>query len=239
MKPYLSVIVPAYNEEKRISVTIIDLDKKLSGAGFEYEIIVVDNNSKDHTKEVVERLSHGLKNIKVIDCKIQGKGAAVRAGMLAAQGEYRLFMDADNSVSVDQGIEALKYFKEGYGVVIGSRDVGGAKNDQPWYRQIAGNIGNLIIQILLLPGLWDTQCPMKIFTGEAAEKVFSRMKIEKWGFDVEVLALAKKFGYKIKEFPAVFINDANSKVKLSAYVKTLLEVVKIRFWLWFGRYRAV
>ena len=235
-KPYLSVIIPAYNEAKRLPLTLIDVNKHLSKADFDYEIIVVDNNSKDATREVAERFTHLLKNTKVIECTIQGKGAAVRAGMLAAKGEHRMFMDADNSVSVDRGISALKYFKEGYGVVIGSRDVGGAKNDQPWYRQIAGNIGNLIIQVLLLPGLWDTQCPMKIFSAEAAEKVFPKMKINKWGFDVEVLALAKKFGYKIKEVPAIFINDPNSKVKASAYIKTFLEIFKIRLWLWFGKY---
>ena len=111
-KPHLSVIIPAYNEAKRLPLTLIDVDKHFKKVDFDYEIVVVDNNSKDATREVAERFTHLIKNLKVIECTIQGKGAAVKAGMLAAKGDYRLFMDADNSVSVDQGIGALKYFKE-------------------------------------------------------------------------------------------------------------------------------
>lgn len=237
----LSVIIPAYNEAKRLPNTLIEIDKHLSKVDFAYEIIIVDNNSKDATKEVAERFAGLMKNIKVIGCRTQGKGAAVKTGMLEAKGEYRAFTDADNSISMDQIIDALKYFsvnggKNDYGVVIGSRDVSGAKHDQPWYRKIAGNIGNIIIQALLLPGLWDTQCPLKIFTAEAAEKIFSVSKVKHWGFDVEILSLAKAFGYKIKEIPAVFINDLDSRVKASTYLDVLLEVCKIRYWLWTNEY---
>lgn len=237
MGPYLSVIIPAYNEEKRISTTVLDVDKKLSPAGFTYEIIVVDNNSKDHTKEMVDRLSHGLKTARAISCPIKGKGAAVKAGMLEAKGEYRMFMDADNSVSIDQALEVMKYFQEGYDIVIGSRDVGGAKNDQPWYRKLSGNFGNLIIQTLLLPGIWDTQTPMKIFKSEVAEKIFSPSRITRWGFDVEILSLAKKLGYKTKEVPVIFIHDAGSKIRAATYIDFLIEVLKVRWWLWFGGYK--
>ena len=235
-KPRLSIIIPAYNEAKRLPITLLDMQNKLSGVNFPYEIIIVDNASTDHTADVVSRFMTGWKELKIIKCEIKGKGAAVQSGMLSAQGEYRAFTDADNSISADQIINALDSFKEGYGVVIGSRDVKGAKHDQPWYRRIAGNIGNIIIQVLLLPGLWDTQCPLKVFTAEAAEKIFPIIKVKHWGFDVEILALAKKFGYKIKEIPAIFINDTNSKVKASTYIEVLLEVVKIRLWLWFGAY---
>lgn len=236
MKPYLSVIIPAYNEAKRLPITLLDMQKKLANVDFPYEIIIVDNNSTDHTKDVIGRFAHLWEELQLTECKIQGKGASVRVGMLQAKGEYRAFMDADNSISVDQIVNTLPYFKEGYGVVIGSRDVKGAKHDQPLYRRLAGNIGNLIIQTMLLPGLWDTQCPLKIFTAEAAEKIFPIIKVKHWGFDVEILALAKKMGYKIKEIPANFINDPNSKIKASAYLEVLWEVVKIRWWLWTNKY---
>lgn len=239
-KPLLSIIIPCYNEEKRLPKTLFEMKKYLDeNVSFPYEIIVVDNNSTDGTFEVAIRFEHLMKELRVIKCKTKGKGAAVREGMLDAKGEYRAFVDADNSVSIDQAVNALEYFKSGeYDVVIGSRDIAGkSKNDQQWYRQIAGNIGNLIIQTLLLPGIWDTQCPLKIFSQKAAESIFPKIKVMHWGFDVEILSLAKKMGYKIKEVPAIFINDTNSKVKASTYIEVLLEVVKIRLWLWFGAYK--
>ena len=185
---------------------------------------------------MVEKFSKLINNLKLISVKEQGKGLAVKGGMLAAQGKYRAFMDADDSISSDQIIDVLPYFKNGYDVVIGSRNIKGGKRDQPWYRIVSSGFGNLIIQALLLPGIWDTQCPMKIFSAEAAEKVFGLSRIKHFGFDVEVLSLAKEFGYKIKEVPAVFKNNPNSKVKASSYLEVLWEVLKIRFWLWTKAY---
>jgi glycosyltransferase involved in cell wall biosynthesis len=239
MKPYLSVIIPAYNEAQRLPLTLIDIGKHLKEADFSYEIIVVDNNSTDATQEIAERFSHLIKNLRVIKCNVLGKGATVKYGILEAEGEIRLFMDADNSTSIDQFNKMIPYFHEGYDVVIGSRDIEGAKliPPQPWYRRIAGNIGNLIIQALLLRGIWDTQCGFKAFTGEAAEKIFPLVKISRWGFDVEVLALAKKFGYKIKEIPVVWVNNPFSHVKASAYIQVLWEVLKIKWWIMTNKYQ--
>jgi dolichyl-phosphate beta-glucosyltransferase len=229
-KPYLSVIIPAYNESKRLPLTIIDIDKHLQKVPFEYEIIVVDNNSKDATKDIAKRFSSIVKNMRVIECRAQGKGAAVRKGMLESNGQIRLFTDADNSVSVDQFLKMQHLFREGYDVVIGSRDVEGAKMEpaQPWYRRLLGNLGNIFIQIVLLRGIKDTQCGFKAFSEKAALKVFPLAIIDGWGFDVEVLALANMFGYKIKEMPVVWVNSADSKVKPTAYILVLLEVVKIK-----------
>lgn len=126
-KPYLSVIIPAYNEAKRLPLTLIDIDKHLSNADFSYEIIVVDNNSHDATLEVATRFSHIIKNMRVIECKIQGKGAAVKKGMLDAKGSIRLFTDADNSTSVDHFFKMRHLFQEGYDIVIASRDVEGGE----------------------------------------------------------------------------------------------------------------
>ncbi len=237
MKPHLSIIIPAYNEAKRLPNTLIDMKRHLDKVDFPYEVIVVDNNSTDHTKDVIGRFELLWNELRMVECNVPGKGAAVKVGMLNAKGKYRGFTDADNSISTDQIINALKHFDGKYDVIIGSRDVKGAKHDQPWYRRIAGNIGNIIIQVLLLPGLWDTQCPLKLFTEEAAEKVFKLSRVGHWGFDVEILSLARKFGYKIKEIPVVFMNDPNSKVKATTYIEVLWEVCKIRYWLWTNQYK--
>jgi hypothetical protein len=127
----------------------------------------------------------------------------------------------------------IPYLEKGYDVVIGSRDVKGAKlvPPQPWYKRLAGNMGNLIIQLLFFPGMWDTQCGFKAFTEEAAEKVFSLMKINRWAFDVEALALAKKMNYKIKEIPVTWVNNPFSRVKLSSYINFFREVFKIKWWI--------
>jgi len=239
MKPYLSVIIPAYNEAKSLPLTLVDINKHLKNVDFVYEIIVVDNNSTDATAEIVKRFSHLIKNLKLINCDKPGKGGAVKKGMLEANGEIRIFTDADNSTSIDQFNKMIPYFTEGYDVVIGSRDIPGAKlvPAQPWYKRLGGNVGNLVIQLLLLPGMWDTQCGFKAFTEKAAERIFPLIKIERWGFDVEVLSLAKRFGYKIKEIPVVWVNSPFSRVKLTTYFQFLIEVLKIKWWMMTNKYK--
>jgi len=234
-KPYLSVIIPAYNEAKRLPLTLIDIDKHLSRAKFSYEIIVVNDGSKDNTAAVVRNFAGLIRHLRLIDNDVnKGKGGVVRQGMLEAKGTYRLFMDADNSTSVDQFEKMIPYLEKGYDVVIGSRAVAGAELSppQPWYRQLSGKVGNLIIQALLLPGIWDTQCGFKCFSMRAAERIFPLQRVKGWGFDVEVISLARAMGYKIKEMPVVWVNDPDSRIKGSAYLKVLIEVLKIRVWLW-------
>jgi glycosyltransferase involved in cell wall biosynthesis len=202
---------------------------------------VVNDGSKDETAEVVNGVVGEIKNLRLIDnAANKGKGGVVRQGMLEAMGKIRLFTDADNSTSIDQ-FEAMRPFfdEKGYDVVIGSRAIKGAHIavPQPLYRQIPGKMGNLFIQLMVLPGIWDTQCGFKAFTEEAARKVFSMSRISGWGFDVEVLALAKRCGYRIAEVPVRWINDENSHVGASAYLKVLLETITIRWWLWTGKYK--
>jgi dolichyl-phosphate beta-glucosyltransferase len=248
-QPYLSIIIPAYNEAERLPLTLVDIDRYLRREKFSYEILVVNDGSTDKTAEIVKKMTPVIKNLKLIDNEVnRGKGAVVRQGMLLAGGKYRLFTDADNSTSVDQFNKMIPYFpakgksasggEEGYDVIIGSRAIKGSllAPPQPIYRQIPGRIGNLIIQLLLLPGIWDTQCGFKAFTAEAAEKIFSIMKITKWGFDIEALALAKHLGFRIKEIPVRWVNDPLSHVRASAYLQVLLETFKIRWWLWTGKY---
>ncbi|RJP44609.1 glycosyltransferase family 2 protein [Candidatus Parcubacteria bacterium] len=237
---FLSIIIPAYNEAKRLPLTLVDIDKHLSAAPYSYEILVMNDGSTDNTAEVVEKMKGMIKNLKLVDNKEnQGKGGVVRQGMLVAKGAIRLFTDADNSTSIDHFERMIPYFKEGYEVVIGSRAVKGRELDppQPWYRQIPGKAGNLVIQALLLPGIWDTQCGFKALAAESAERIFNQTKITGWGFDVEMLALAKRMGYRIKEVPVHWKNDPFSHLRASAYLKTLIETLKIRLWLWAGKYR--
>ncbi len=241
-KPFLSVIIPAYNEAKRLPLTLIDLDRHLSIAQYSSEILVVNDGSVDSTAEIVSRFQNLIKNLKLINNKKNhGKGWVVRQGMLAAKGTLRLFMDADNSTSIDHVDKMVPYFKEGYDVVIGSRDIKGSRlvPPQPLLKRKLGDLGNLVIQLVLwefLRGMWDTQCGFKCFSEEAAEGVFKLAKIDRWGFDFEALALAKKLGYKIKEIPVSWVNDPYSHVKLTSYIRTFWDLVRVRWWLWRNKY---
>lgn len=231
---YLSVIIPAYNEEKTIAKTLAIISDYLKKQNFLSEIIVVSDGSKDKTVENSEASFPNNASILVIDRKEnRGKGYSVREGMLKAKGEIRLFMDTDNSTDISHFDLMKPFFVRGYDVVIGSRDPKDAKGarqavPQKWHKRMLGNFGNLFIQLLAVPGIWDTQCGFKAFTAKAAENIFSRAKIARWGFDIEVLALARFFKYKIAIIPVHWINNPDSRVKLSAYLEVLWETVKIR-----------
>lgn len=237
---YLSVIIPAYNEEKRIGGTVLAIDGYLKEQDYDYEIIVVNNRSKDKTVDIVRELQSAMPQLKLLDEPRPGKGYAVTAGMLAAAGDCRLFTDADNSTSIDHLEKFLPYFEQGYQVVIGSLAVKGAEilqgGGEPLWRVIMGKLGNKWIQIFAVWGISDTQRGFKIFTAEAAQKIFPRLTIFGWGFDVEALAIAQLFGYKIKELPITWNNDPDSKVNIWAYPQVLLQTLKVRFNLLIGKY---
>jgi len=239
-QPYLSIIIPAYNEAERISETLVDMDRRLAKAEYSYEIIVVSDGSTDDTAKIVENMKKLVRNLKLVDIKENlGKGGTVRQGMLLASGAVRLFTDADNSTSIDQFDAMMPYFKQGYEIVIGSRAIAGAKLDppEPWHRTILGKGSNLILQFMLgLWGMWDTQCGFKAFTAEAAERIFNASRIHGWGFDGEVLAIAKQAGYRIKEIPVHWVNDTRSHIRFSAYISVLRETFTIRWWLWSHKY---
>ncbi len=230
LKPYFSIIIPAYNESKRLPLTLIDVDRHMQNAPFDYEIIVVDNNSKDATKEIALRFSSIIKNLKVLECRTQGKGAAVKVGMEQSKGKIRLFLDADNSVSVDQFFKMKHFFEEGYDVVIASRNVQGSKTEppQPWYRFLMGILGNIFIRTIILGGIKDTQCGFKAFSERAASKIFPLSDINGWGFDVEILSLAKDMGFKIKEAPVLWVNSLGSKIGPGAYFQVFFDTIKIK-----------
>lgn len=238
----LSVIIPCYNEEKGLPKNLKEIDQYLSKQPYEYEILVVNDGSKDRTFEVTKSLEPEIKGLKIVGHKAspeytenRGKGYAVRFGMLKAQGDYRLFTDADNSTSIDQVEKMWPEFEAGYDIVIGSRDVKGAVLDppQPWRRVMLGNILNLIIQVVLgLWGIWDTQCGFKGFTKKATEDIFPKGKIDRWIFDPELLIIGKRMGYKIKEIPVHWVNRKDSRVKLvgpNSMVAMLQEIAQIKW----------
>ncbi len=229
---YFSVIIPAYNEEKRLPKTLEAISDYLKKQNYQSEIIVADGGSNDRTLEVVGSMMSKIENLKAVQARFPGKGLATSTGMLAAQGQFRVFTDADNSTSIDQVEKMWPEFKQGFDVVIGSRNVRGAILDppQPFFRKaILGEGFKLFRRILV--GLWDisdTQCGFKGFTERAAKEIFSQLTITGFAFDVEVLVLARIKGYKIKEIPIRWVNDLESKVKLKHIMKIFSDIFRVR-----------
>lgn len=236
---HLSVIIPAYNEEKRIEKTLLSVNEHLSRQPYDYEIAVVNDGSKDKTVEIVNDLAGKLRGLKLIDNKENhGKGWVVRQGMFSAQGDYRLFMDADNSTTIDQVENFFPFFTQGYDIIIGSRRLKDSviAVKQSLVRDFLGGIFRLIVHSLVPLGIKDSQAGFKVFSKKAAEAIFPKQTIFRWAFDVEVLAIAKKLGFKIKEVPIKWANDAESHVKLGGMVRMLFEVLRVRWNLRTNKY---
>ena len=231
---FLSVIIPAYNEEKRITKTLLSVEEYLKRQPYSYEILVVSDGSTDSTIEVVSRLKEQISSLRIINNKENhGKGFVVRQGMLAAGGDIRLFMDADNSTNIDQVSKFLPYFQQGYDVLVAKRIV---VVKQPWTREFLGWVFRLIVRILVPLGVSDSQAGFKAFSKKTTEAVFAKQTIFRWAFDVEILAIAKKMRFKIKETPVVWANDAQSHVKIGGMIKMFFEVLSVRKNLWSKKY---
>lgn len=236
---HLSVIIPAYNEARRITDTLISIRDYLLREPYDWEVLIVNDGSKDNTVEVVEKFASENKNFRIVDNKENhGKGYVVKQGMLEARGDFRLFTDADNSTTIDHLEKFWPHFEQSYDVVIASIAVKGATraHSEKFYKRWFGKFGNLWIQLWLLPGIWDTRRGFKMFTKKAAQDIFSKVKEQGWTFDDEVLALARKLKYKIKEVPIHWVNDPESKVKLRDYPKNFIDVLRIRWNLLRGKY---
>jgi dolichyl-phosphate beta-glucosyltransferase len=243
-KPYLSVIVPSYKEGKRVGKNLMEIKKYLDTQKFSSEILVIVDGSPDDTAEIARSYKEKVKNLRVIDNpKNHGKGYVVRQGLLESKGEVRLFLDADGSTSITHLNTFLPQFKKGYDVVIGSRDIKGARIQvhQPKYREIMGDMGNWLIRIVL--GLWsypDTQCGFKMLSGEAAKAVASRMVVDRFGFDFELIILAKKLGFHIKQMPVTWMNEEGSTVGLTGpngFIQVIIDLFKTKWRLMTGQYK--
>ena len=227
----LSVIIPAYNESFRLGGTLESVGTWIHKEGINAEVIVVDNGSQDDTRQIAISAKERFPFTSVISEPKRGKGAAVSRGMLSARGRIRLFMDADNSTDIRHFERMRPYFLQGYRVVIGSLSVAGASimrgGGEPFWRVLLGKLGNLWIQIWAVPGMWDTQRGFKAFTDCAAEDIFRSVTIAGWGFDIEVLAIARARGYRIHEVPVTWKNDRESKVTIWSYPRTLWDAVLV------------
>lgn len=234
----LSLIVPAYNEEKIIKENLKKIVNYLSGQEYNWEIIVVDDGSKDKTSKIVEGLINPrIRLIKLI--KNSGKGAALREGMVDAIGDYVVFSDADLSVPIDSLSLFIEKLKEGSDVVIGSRRTKGSKiiKHQPFLRETMGRFYTLLSKMVTRAKISDFTCGFKGFSAKAAHKIFSKSLIDRWSYDVEILYLAKKFGFRISEIPVSWINREETRVSLgSAITTSFTDLIGIRFNDILGKY---
>jgi dolichyl-phosphate beta-glucosyltransferase len=230
----ISVVIPAFNERERIPATLEHVREYLDDSGEEYEVIVADDGSSDGTVDFVEAAALGWPQLSVVALgRNQGKGAAVRAGMLRARGEHRLFTDADLSTP----IEELPRLRERLGgaceVAIASRAVPGATIDvhQPGRREMMGRNYNRLVQLIVLPGLHDTQCGFKVFTAQAAVACFEPLRTKGFGFDAEALLRARRHGWEIAEVPVRWSHRDDSRVSaLRDSGMVLLDLIRLRFW---------
>lgn len=242
IRPLVSVVIPAYNEERRLPQTLARVSEYLDAQSYLSEILVVDDGSGDNTTSVVEVFARTHKNVALIRNDHRGKGYTVRTGMLAAQGHIVLFSDADLSTPIEDLEKLLPWFERGYDIVIGSREGAGAQRiKEPFYRHIMGRVFNRVVQLLTVRGIEDTQCGFKAFRDEVAQDIFSRMLL--YGdnaqkisggmvtaFDVEALFIGAKAGYRIKEVPVQWRYGTETKVSpLKDSWRNFRDVVSVRW----------
>ncbi len=230
MSTDLSLIIPAFNEEARIEASLKNALEFFDSKSLSYEILVVDDGSSDRTIEVVSKFESP--NLKLIaQPKNKGKGAAVTRGMLEANGKIRVFSDADFSTPVAEIEKVITAMSLGTEVFIGSRalDYTMIKKHQPAYREFMGKTFNKLVQLFLISGIKDTQCGFKGFTAKAALEIFSRMKIEGFGFDLEIIYLADKLGFHISEVPVEWYNDERSTVNpIKDSITMFFDIFKVK-----------
>jgi glycosyltransferase involved in cell wall biosynthesis len=238
VSPALSLILPAYNEQARLPYTLSEVHAYLRREHIDCEIIVVDNGSRDATSAVVQQAMLNSPCLRLVRTDRRGKGIAVRTGMRAARGEVLLFGDADLSWSVEDLTRFMGLVSGGSTVVIGSREGQGARRiGEPAYRHLMGRVFNRVVQSLAVPGIEDSQCGFKAFAADAAREIFSRQRIDGFGFDVEVLYLARALGYQIQVVPLRWEHKENSRVApMRDTLAMLTDVLRVRLNRWRGLY---
>jgi len=229
----LSVVVPAYNEEENLEKNIKKYYSYLTRQNYDFEIIIVNDGSKDNTEQISQNLSDNFSHITLLNKeKNQGKGAAIRDGLLAGQGDFLLFLDADNASSIDNLGQAWPLLKD-CDLVIGSRspkDAKGARQEisQNFIKRTLGIFGNKLIRTLTIKDIYDTQCGFKIFTKKSVDSIVAKTKINRWAIDIEILIIAKKQNLKIGIIPIVWKCGKKSRVGARGYLIALKELLFIK-----------
>jgi glycosyltransferase involved in cell wall biosynthesis len=229
-RPLLSIIIPAHNEEHRLPPSLAKIDAFLAAQPFAAEVIIVENGSSDRTYEVAVEFAARYPYIHPMQVETRGKGLAVKAGMLAARGDYRFICDVDLSMPIEEVIHFLPPAADGFDISIATREGKGARRvDEPEYRHLMGRVNNWIIQLFAVRGFEDTQCGFKMFNRRAADDLFSVQQMSGIGFDVELLFIAKRRGYRIREVPITWYFDPDSRMRLvQDSLHILVEILEIR-----------
>jgi len=234
----ISIIIPAYNEEERIEESLNKILVYLKKNKTKYEIIVVDDGSTDNTAKLVKKFKP---SVKVLRNNVNsGKGYSVKKGIENAKYEFILFTDADLATPINELGAMLKVLKKGYDVVIASRNLPESRilTRQPIHRQLSGKTFSLLVRMLLLPGIKDTQCGFKLFRAAAARRISKIQTIFRFCFDVEMLYIAKKLGFKIKEVPVAWVDKKGSRVSLfKDSFSMFIDLIKIKYNGLTGRYK--
>lgn len=236
--PALSLVVPAFNEAARISQTINDIRSEIDRVAGDAELIVVDDGSRDQTAAIVAEAAGRDTRIKLVRAPHGGKGAAVRRGMLEARGTWRFLADADLSMPISELPRFLEAAEEcDADIIVGSREAAGARRvAEPWSRHLIGRAFNWVAKLLVIRGIDDTQCGFKLFSGPAADVLFPLQQLDGFGFDVEILFLARRAGLVIREIPITWVYGRDSKVSLVSGARGFVDLFAVRWHQWRGAY---
>lgn len=239
-KPFLSIIIPAFNEANRLPETLRKINAYLTAQDYPSEIIVVENGSSDGTYQIVNDMQSDICCLTVLHEDRRGKGWAVRQGMFKARGDYRFICDADLSMPIEELAKFMPLLELSAPIAIGSREAPGAvRYSEPQYRHLIGRGFNWLVRVLLIRGLKDTQCGFKLFREDTVNAIFPQLTITGWTFDVEALFIARKLGFKIVEIPIHWYHDPHSTVKVFRdSIQMGIDLLKIRFNDLLGKYHA-
>ncbi len=239
---HLSIVIPTYNEERRIGRTLAKIREYMDKQDYSYEVVVSDDGSADTTCAIVNIIQEGWPELRLIKAPSnQGKGAAVKRGILAVRGDNVLFTDADNATPIEELSKLLPFLGE-YPIVFGSRHIKGAKICVPQvkHRALLSRLSNLLIRVVAVPGVWDTQCGFKLFKSSVAKNIFANVQLTRFGFDIEAFVIARQLGYTYKEIGIEWYNDFDSRVRAGREaLRTLWDLFRIRYFISQGKYKSV
>ncbi|HTB34620.1 MAG TPA: dolichyl-phosphate beta-glucosyltransferase [bacterium] len=242
-RPALSIVIPAYNEENRLGPSLAKVRDYVRSRRLNVEVLVVDDGSSDGTAGIVRQAAKAWPALRLIQLRQNlGKGAAVRAGVLAARAGRILFTDADLSTPLEELATLDAQLDAGADLALGSRAMDRSRVGlkQPLYRVLAGRTFNVLVQLVSVPGIQDTQCGFKLFTAEAGKRLFAKQQVPRFGFDVEFLFLARKAGYRLAEVPVRWENSPETKVRpIRDGARAFLDLALIRLYDWQGCYRGL